>query len=360
MNFISQKIIPSVLLLVCTTTVALAATTNTISDGPYISYADSKLAVNAICNGAVVKNSLLKSLDTNRCFNQFNKTTSVLSEHVRSPLIYQGNFDVIAVSDFHGQYDLMLDLLVNNNVIDQEYNWNFGNGHLVITGDVFDRGDKVTEILWLLYKLEQQAKKASGNIHLLLGNHEVMVLNGDLRYLHNKYEKVSVMLNTPFAKLYSKDSVLGQWLRSKNVLVKINSQLFAHGGFHPDLVQQKLTLAQVNEVFVNNLVKNELANDRSELATYLHKTNGPIWYRGYFREPKASVAQIDSLLKHFSVSSIIVGHTSMPQIESHFNGKVIAIDSSIKKGVYGELLLIQGDKKSRLTLSGEQLPLKQI
>ena len=59
---------------------------------------------------------------------------------------YSGDFNIAATSDFHGQYALMKSLLVNNNIIDKQGNWAFGNGHFVITGDIFDRGDKVTEI----------------------------------------------------------------------------------------------------------------------------------------------------------------------------------------------------------------------
>jgi len=37
---------------------------------------------------------------------------------------------------------------------------------------------------------------------------------------------------------------------------------------------------------------------------------------------------------------------------------VIAIDSSIKNGKYGEVLLIDGNNKWRGTLSGEMIPLE--
>jgi hypothetical protein len=38
-------------------------------------------------------------------------------------------------------------------------------------------------------------------------------------------------------------------------------------------------------------------------------------------------------------------------------GRVIAIDSSIKRGRYGEILFIENDKKWRGSLSGKVLPL---
>ena len=66
-----------------------------------------------------------------------------------------------------------------------------------------------------------------------------MVLNGDLRYLHPKYVLAEKLLKQPFESLFGEDAVLGRWLRSKSVLVKINNMLFAHGGFHPELAKDK-------------------------------------------------------------------------------------------------------------------------
>ena len=71
----------------------------------------------------------------------------------------------------------------------------------------------------------------------------------------------------------------------------------------------------------------------------------------------SSSAEIDLLLKHFDVEHIIVGHTSQKQIETRYQGRVIAIDSSIKRGKYGEILFIEKGKKWRGSLRGEVRPL---
>jgi len=330
-----------------------------ITDGPYISLSmEDELEFSWLCESKVERMKITtKQLPFN--FEQCHLDTSIERyKFISDALIYQGDFKVVAASDFHGQYDLMKTLLTNNQIIDPKGDWAFGNGHFVITGDVFDRGDKVTEILWFLYELEKQAELAGGKLHLLLGNHEVMVLNGDLRYLHPKYVETSRLFEQPFEKLYSKNTVLGAWLRSKSVLVKVNDMLFAHGGFHPSLAKEKRTLTDINQVFKNNLVKTELAQPREGWGKYLHKKHGPIWYRGYFKEDNgASGEEIDLLLNHFDISHLVVGHTSQKQVETRHQGKVIAIDSSIKNGEYGELLLIDGNQKWRGTLTGEKIAL---
>lgn len=340
-----------------------------VNDGPYVFVnQQDELVSYWLCQGEVVSETvsvstfpkLVSACHMPAAIHDF---TSIENE----VLEFSGDYPVAALSDFHGKYDLMIELLTNNNIIDENKNWAFGKGHFVITGDIFDRGDKVTEILWFLYNLEQQAKKSGGDIHLTLGNHEVMVLNGDLRYLHPKYIETSKQLNKPFEKLFSKESILGNWLRSKPVLVKVNNMLFAHGGFHPSLAIEERSLVEINTVFKDSLIKAELDKPREGWAKYLHKTNGPIWYRGYFtadrgkasraKDKGATSSEIDLLLKHFDVQHLIVGHTSQKQIETRYQGRVIAIDSSIKRGNYGEILFIKNGKKWRGSISGKVLPL---
>ena len=65
---------------------------------------------------------------------------------------------MFVVSDIEGEFKAFRQLLQGNNIIDENFNWTFGNGHLVLTGDFVDRGTLVTEVLWLIYSLEEKAK----------------------------------------------------------------------------------------------------------------------------------------------------------------------------------------------------------
>ena len=101
-----------------------------------------------------------------------------------------------------------------------------------------------------------------------------------------------------------------------------------------------------------------MAQPREGWGKYLHKKHGPIWYRGYFKKDNgASAEEIDLLLKQFDISHLLVGNTSQKQVETRHQGRVIAIDSSLKNGEYGEILLIDGKKKWRGTLSGGKVAL---
>ena len=90
---------------------------------------------------------------------------------------------IVAISDPHGAYDAMIRTLANADVIDDDRNWSGADTHLVITGDLMDRGADSRNIMDLVMQLEAQSVADGGMVHLLLGNHEVMNLVGDLRYV---------------------------------------------------------------------------------------------------------------------------------------------------------------------------------
>jgi len=232
-----------------------------------------------------------------------------------------------------------------------------------VLGDVFDRGPNHLEILWLLYALEAQAAKAGGGVHLVLGNHETMALTGDARYLNPKYVESAQALGVPgYAALFPPDSVLGQWLRSRPVVMKVNDLLCLHGGISRALLDQNLTLADINGT-VRHALGRELRPDEAERAQFLMTSLGPLWYRGYFAEPSdfagATPADVDLTLARFGVRRILVGHTIVPTITPLFDGKVIAVQVYPKReagAVHFESLLIRAGQLFRATPDGVATP----
>jgi len=326
-----------------------------VSDGPYVLEAQTERTAVWIYKGKKYTQKIASKspITINYKGTKTKLWTKKPIETVQ--LEYNGTFKVGAISDIHGQYNTLIKLLKNNGVITKKGKWNFGNGHFVIVGDIFDRGPMVTEVLWFLYDLEKQAEKKGGKLHVLLGNHDVMVLNGNLRAIHPKYKEVAKILNSPFNSLFSKGTVLGDWLRTRPVLVKINGMLFTHGGLHPDFVTKGLSIEQINTAFKQQLVESELSTKRNELGNYLHRGHGPIYYRGYFQGERPSDTQIADLLSYFKATNIIVGHTTHRQIETRYNGKVIVVDANMKSGAMGEILFWETGKFYRGNILGQQL-----
>jgi hypothetical protein len=223
----------------------------------------------------------------------------------------------------------------------------------VIVGDIFDRGEKVTEILWFIYDLEKQALEQGGMVHYLLGNHEYMVMQNDLRYINEKYQTSAALLGTTYQELFNDQTVLGRWLRSKNTIVLIDDNLFVHGGISAEFVR-----SEFNPTYVNNLMRKSIDKPKDKLDPLVKELYfgyyGPIWYRGYFEDNLAE-SRIDSILMATDVKHIVVGHTSQERVEQLYHNKIFAVDSSIKLGKYGEILLISDGQYTRGTLKGEAI-----
>jgi hypothetical protein len=258
---------------------------------------------------------------------------------------------LFVVSDIEGQYEYFKQLLRSAGVIDENFNWTFGKGHLVVCGDVFDRGSQVAECLWLIYLLEDKAKEQGGYVHYVLGNHEIMNLNRDYRYVNPKYMELAQEKSISYDNFYNKETELGQWLRTKNIMEKIGDLLFLHAG-----VSQYINELEQDINYINTVARgyyDQTEDSIPPLAQLLLLDEGPLWYRGYFMPPWATKQQVDSTLELFRVKKIIIGHTPVNRISTFFNGKVINVDVPHAKGA-SEGLFIEDKKYYRVGLKGEK------
>lgn len=281
---------------------------------------------------------------------------------------------LFVVADTHGELEIAVQLLQRHRVIDTELRWAFGKGRLAILGDVFDRGPNHTELLWLIYKLEAEAARAGGGVHLALGNHEAMVLKGDLRYLNPKYPRVAAALGAAsYESLWNEQSLLGQWLRSKAAVFRLGHYLCLHGGISRELIDRGLTLAEVNRTVRDVLTEQPTQpGEQAQLVMgqFVMGMSGPLWYRGYFEEAArqggfklAEQADIDVIREHFKVRQILVGHTAVPTVTPLYGGRVIAVqvyphrDTQTQAPVM-EGVSIQSGKmfRARIDGSSEMLP----
>jgi hypothetical protein len=268
------------------------------------------------------------------------------------------NAPLFVVADTHGEYEILVSMLRAHGIIGPRLEWKFARGHLVVLGDVFDRGPNHLEILWLLYRLEAEAAKAGGGAHLVLGNHEAMVLGGDLRYLNDRYVTSARVLGVAsYSDLFAADSLLGQWLRSRTAMLRINDYLCMHAGVSRALVDSSLILAEVNGA-VRAALRGAAAQDG--ITQLVMGSLGPLWYRGYFAEhkdfPTATMEDVDLALKHFGARRILIGHTIVPTVTPLYEGKVIAVQVYPRRDDRGhanfQALLIRNGELRQARLDG--------
>lgn len=163
---------------------------------------------------------------------------SKLSEHSEKETVIKSKAKIFAVGDVHGEYDSLTKLLFSNSIIDKNLNWIFGDGHLVFIGDLVDKGERVTDVLWLVYRLTEQAELSGGQVHTLMGNHEALVLNSDNRYIHEKYHILTRGNKISYADLFAKNIWPGGMIRNFKAGIIIDSILFVHAGISYQLAQK--------------------------------------------------------------------------------------------------------------------------
>lgn len=240
--------------------------------------------------------------------------------------VYIDSGKTLAISDIESNYKALRDFLISNKVINGNLEWTFGDGHLVLVGDMVDRGYFATQVLWFIYTLEQAAAEKGGFVHYIIGNHELKMMYGDYTVTSPKYYHVASILGKKQVELYDQQSVIGRWLASKNAIELINGNLFVHGGIHPEIASSALTLEEINRLIRANYHQS-FSPRSAKFPGYLFVSSitGPCWYRRYFREDLTQ-EQVEAGLAKFGVRAVVVGHTIQSEITKSYEGKVFGID----------------------------------
>lgn len=335
------------------TLTSLSAAAESLTDGPYVLHREKSAQAFWVCDGEVkaltlATGAMLAAPCGTVTGFALNPTNPLAPDVLPQPQRWA------AVSDIHGRAAAFLSLLRAQKIINAANQWAFADGVLVINGDVFSRGPHQTEALWAIYRLAQEAAAAGGSVQMVLGNHENMVLRGDLRYQLPKYLAVAKLLFRSVPELYGADTELGRWLRTRATVLKLGDTLFVHGGISPELPRLAPDLAALNAKVRARLADRRDTYKDDPQASWLFATNGPLWYRGYFRLPRASPAEVNALLKQFDVKRIVVGHTTRDEIISLYGGRVIGIDAALKDGAGGEVLLWDGERLLRGLADGSR------
>jgi len=306
-------------------------------DGPYLFSYDEKIEeINVIKNSKnqyvldkKIHNSIpekfICQIDCEEGSFYFNLQKNIIIDSA----IYKIPPKIIAISDIEGNYNAFYSFLFSNKVIDRNHNWIFNDGHLVLLGDFMDRGQNVTQIVWLIYKLEQEAATFGGKVHFILGNHEIMNINGQTGYLHKKYKALAQHYTGKknYKAAYQElveNNLLINWLSTKNVAVIIGNYLFVHAGISPELFNLALPIESINKIVRQN-------NINSENNELILGRMGPLWYRGIVRGykdiyAKISENELNKILNYYEVDKMVIGHTIVDDISYDFDCKVLRID----------------------------------
>ncbi len=311
----------------------------------------------------------------------------------------QNTTRIVAIGDIHGDYEKFQAVLQDTGLVDKRGRWVGGKTVLVQLGDVPDRGPDTRKIIAYLEKLKRQAKKAGGEIHALIGNHESMNMQGDLRYVHpgeyeafvdrgsekrrKKYYKASIehiKNHTPedqwptFDERYQENwnkrfplgyvehrlawaptGDLGSWVLGNSAVTKVGDTLFLHGGL--SVTPPFMPISEIN-----TRVRTELAApDNLSGDALVNSPDGPLWYRGLATLPETPENQlaVDTMLEFYGARRIVVGHTPVLRtLVPRFSGRVVLADVGLSKHYGGATAaLVLENSKAWLYQNGKRIAL---
>ena len=315
------------------------------ADGPYILYReDGSARVVTVGLKGELKDKTYKTLPSDFSFpvmsHKGNHRFQVTLHPFERPQWRMPQADsMLVISDPHGNLDCFVSVLKNNGVINDRYEWTFGKNQLVIIGDVFDRGKDVLPIFWLIYKLEKEAADSGGQALFMLGNHEEMVLRGDLRYVKEKYKALADTLHMPYQDLWKEDSELGRWLRTRNLIGIVGDNLIVHAGLSADFLEREEDIPAMNEEIGKYLsLDRKGRTEASPLSAFVYDTKtGPFWYRGMVyaadRYQPVGREEVVRLLDKFGVSRVLVGHTIFDDVFTFHQRRIISVNVDNKENM---------------------------
>ncbi|MEJ2383088.1 MAG: metallophosphoesterase [Xanthomonadales bacterium] len=284
---------------------------------------------------------------------------------------WRGVDRIVAIGDIHGDYDRYMATLEAAGLVDSKGRWSGGTTHLVQLGDIPDRGPDTLRIIEHIDKLARQAERKGGRVHGLIGNHEVMNVTGDLRYVdpgeyeafvtrksqalqdrHFKAYLANLEQSDPeafenlpkdFRAQFNERYPLGwiehqqawnpawnpeaeyfEWVMERKVAVQVNDTIFLHGGLSGFYCQNSLES-------LTEKAREQLRNYDPASPGILNDDFGPFWYRGLSgNEPQAPLETVEAILEQHDAGHIVVGHTpTMGVIWPRYDGRVIQADTGI-------------------------------
>lgn len=272
-------------------------------------------------------------------------------------------------------------LKVDNNKLVNCVNWIGGKAFLIQMGDQIDRtrpenwdNNQITidnayhdegsdlKIMELFDKLGYQAQKTGGCVISLLGNHELMNVDGDFRYVSlnefrefgNRFRHLNCKKssgNYPFGYSERKEVfqpgglVCQRMARNRKAVVQIGNWVFVHGGFVPESAI-RYSIKDINHIVKQYLMGVNDSTIRFKYNDLFNNDDGdfsPFWSRkfGYpedddQHEFSRTIQALNIKNKdHEPISGMLIGHT--PQffndkpINSSFNNKLWRVDVGVSK-----------------------------
>ncbi|WP_438018429.1 metallophosphoesterase [Sorangium sp. So ce315] len=274
---------------------------------------------------------------------------------------------VVAIGDVHGDLAATRTALRLAGAIDGSDRWIGGKLVVVQTGDEVDRGDGEQAIIDLFDRLAEEARAAGGAVYVLNGNHEVMNVQLDFRYVteggfRDFEDAPGVDVADPRlapvpppararAAAFAPGGPYAKKLAARDVIITVGDTVFAHGGVLPS--HTRYGVARINRE-VSAWMEGKAPSPPAVIAA----EDSPVWARLYSSDPpptpgSSACAALDQVLAAMSAKRMVVGHTVQRHgVTSACGDKVWRIDVGMAAHYGGKpaALEIAGDTVRVLTV----------
>lgn len=261
-------------------------------------------------------------------------------EAVRRSVLGEDASRIIAIGDTHGDYALTIKYLKDiAKVIDDDLNWIGEDTVIVQLGDQIDRcrpsngysccekeatpNDEASDVKILLFfsLLHREAQKKGGAVYSILGNHEIMNVQGNMNYVSyegfREFDGFNGILNGEKARIeaFKPGGCLAKYLGcTRNSSMIIGSWLFVHAGISKKLAEMHPDLSDINDLIRRWLIgKVSDENIDSILNSY---EVSPFWPRIFGNLPnnlpmesEKCQESLKPTLQLFNVNNMVIGHT---------------------------------------------------
>jgi hypothetical protein len=252
------------------------------------------------------------------------------------------------IGDVHGDLPAMNAALQLAGAIDAAGHWAGGDDTVVFVGDLLDRGADDAPVLNTVRRLQGEASEVGGAVYCLLGNHELMNVAGDFRYVAEAawqgWPAAPATAELPEIPDFARDRVAAfrpggdaaAWLQTLPVFLVVGDTLFVHGGLLPSHVDYGL--AQINQE-----VSAWIAGQTREPPQWAASDNSPVWTRVWsLPEPPPDCAALTALLDRIDVDRMVVGHTVQEQgMNAACDGRVWRADAGISAHYGGNVQVLR-------------------
>jgi len=258
---------------------------------------------------------------------------------------------IIAVGDVHGDLMQTLKALKLGGLIDATGSkWTGGKTILVQVGDILDRGDHELAILRLFKRLAKQAEKEGGAVYILNGNHEIMNVEGDFRYVtpgaftafaelyskkHGADPKLQTLAGATYARreLLKPGSDLAKDMAKNPTVLQVGDTLFAHAGVLQEHVDYGLDK-------INMQVSGWMEGRYPGPPQQVKDENGVVWNRTFggtaMYGPEGACPRLSEVLKSTTAKRMVIGHTPQESgANSECMGQLWRIDVGKSRGILG-------------------------